>query len=262
MFIISKTNEIADLTKKVKDYAYSIDVDVIGIADVNNELFSQAPFEHQPKNILEGANSVIIMGKAISSGIFKVKHHRAHALTRMHHSFYNFMDICASRLANHIESLGYYAIAAPAHIPFIFKDEKKPLPWGIISLKHAGLAAGIGKIAKCGLLINSEYGTLLRLSGVITTAKLSPDPMIEEEICLNCNLCVDECTGNAFNEKGEFNKSKCFPRTVLHAFRYLHPYDAEYIKHIEVITNTMYLEYNLGCYTCLEVCPLNNPKKK
>lgn len=262
MFSISNTNEIADLTKKVKDYAYSIDVDVIGIAIANNELFLKAPNEHQPKNILKGANSVIIMGKAISSGIFKVKYHKAHALTRMHHSFYKFMDICASRLANHIESLGYYAIAAPANIPFIFKDEKKPLPWGMISLKHAGLAAGIGKIAKCGLLINSEYGTLLRLSGVITTATLSPDPMIEKDICLNCNLCVDECTGNAFNEKGEFNKSKCFPRTVLHAFRYLHPYDEEYIKHIEIITNTMYLEYNLGCYTCLEVCPLNNPKKK
>ena len=132
----------------------------------------------------------------------------------------------------------------------------------MISLKHAGLAAGIGKISKCGLLINPKYGTLLRLSGVITTAKLSPDPILKEEICLNCNLCVDRCTGNAFDEKGEFVKSKCFPRTVLHAFPFLHPYNKELIKHIEVITNTMYLEYSLGCYTCLEVCPLNNPKKK
>lgn len=262
MLLISEAEDINNLTKKVKEFGYSIDVDVIGIADVNNELFLKAPNDHQPKNILEGANSVIVLGKAIPSGVFKVKNYRSHALTRVHHSFFKFMDICAGRLANYVESLGFYAIATPAHIPFIFKTFKKPESWGMLSLKHAGVAAGLGRIAKDGLLIHPKYGTLLRLSSVITTAKLLPDPMIKEDICLECNLCVDNCTGNAFDADGKFDKFKCYPRTVLHAFKWLHPYNEEYIKNIEIITNTTFLEYNLGCYKCLEVCPLNNPKKK
>ena len=56
---MSKPVVIRERTKKVKDFISTLDLDVVGIASADDELFLEAPPEYQPKNILEGANSVI-----------------------------------------------------------------------------------------------------------------------------------------------------------------------------------------------------------
>ncbi len=58
---MSETNSIQELTGKAKKFVIDADMDIVGIADVNNELFLEAPESHQPKNILEDANSVIVL---------------------------------------------------------------------------------------------------------------------------------------------------------------------------------------------------------
>ena len=233
-----------------------MDLDAVGIADVENELFLNAPKEHQPKNILNDAKSVIVFGKTLPKSVLKLNYYRNHLIHRLYHSIYKFIDITAIRLSDYIESLGYYSIPIPSYIPLEIENLE---PWGIISLKHAAVAAGLGRIAKNGLLIHPKYGTLIRLSAVITTAKLKPDQMLEKDICLDCNLCIENCPTKAFGKKtSKFNKIKCLNAVVKHGVNELHPYDQNYIKNIELITNTMLIEYTVGCTKCLEVCPLNN----
>jgi len=251
---MSETNRIQELTDKVKNFVIKAEMDVVGIADVNNDLFLEAPESHQPKNILEDANSVIVFGKSMPRSIFRLKNHQTNLLHRTYHSLFKLLDITGVRLAHYIESLGYYSITIPSYNPLAIENFQ---PWGIISLKHAGLAAGLGKIAKNGLLINPNHGTLLRLSAVITTAKLIVDPIMEENVCKECNLCVDKCPNRAFDKKGNFKKMTCLPNTVKHGINILHPPDPNYLKNIELISNTFFLEYRVGCTTCWDVCPIN-----
>ncbi|MHA1301253.1 MAG: 4Fe-4S double cluster binding domain-containing protein [Candidatus Helarchaeota archaeon] len=248
------TNNTEELTKKIKDYTYNLDIDTVGIADIDNKLFLEAPDNHQPKNILKDAKSVIILGKTLPRSIFRLNNHQKILIHRVYHSTYNFLDVAAVRLSDYLETMGYYSISIPSYIPLAIENLE---PWGVISLKHAGLAAGLGRIAKNGLLIHPEFGTLLRLSGVITTAKLIPDKMLEKDICRDCNLCIEHCPVKALKKSGKFSKIKCLNNVVKHGVNILHPYGENYIKNIELITNTMLLEYSLGCVKCLEVCPLN-----
>ena len=150
---IPKNNDIEEITKKLKDYAYNLDIDAIGIADVENELFLKASKEHQPKYILQNAKSVIVLGKTLPRAIFKVNYHQMPLVHRLYHSIYKFLDIIAVRLSDYIETLGYYAIPIPSYIPFRIENLE---PWGLISLKHSALAAGLGQIAKNGLLIHPK----------------------------------------------------------------------------------------------------------
>lgn len=253
-------NDITELTKKIKEYAFNLDMDAVGIADVENKIFLEAPEENQPKNIMKDAKSIIILGKSLPKSILNLNFHQKILIHRVYHSTYKFLDIAAVRLTDYLENLGFYSISIPSYVPLTIKNLE---PWGVISLKHAGLAAGLGRIAKNGLLIHPKFGTLLRLSAVLTTAKLKPDKMLEEDICLDCDLCIENCPSNAFGKKtGKFKKMNCLNTVVKHGINELHPYDQNYIKNIELITNTLLIEYSIGCTTCLEVCPINKKPLK
>jgi len=231
-------------------------MDEVGIASVNNEIFDNVPYDdHNPKNILEGAKSIIVFGKSMPRSHFKANYFKPQMLQRAYHSLYKLLDISGVRLARFMESNGFYGVSIPSYNPLSMKGFE---PWGIISLKHAGYAAGLGIIAKNGLLIHPKHGTLLRLSSVITTAELISDKMIDENICLECNLCIENCSGQAFDEKNNFLKFKCLPRTVQTGVAKIGAHLGEdYYKNIELFTNTLLLEYSVGCEDCLRVCPLN-----
>ncbi len=170
-----------EFTAEVKEFARKLDINNVGIAAVDNELFLNAPEEHQPKNVLEGARSVIVLSKLLPKSMFKVKNFQSQIVHRLYHSTYKFLDIAAARLCVFLESRGHYAVSIPSYVPLEVK--KNGEPWGVISLKHAGVAAGLGQIAKNGLLIHPKYGTLNRLAAVITTAFLTPDEPLEENAC-------------------------------------------------------------------------------
>lgn len=257
---MQESKKINELTKKVKEYAMSLELEAFGVASAGDDLFLEAPEDRQPKNILEGAQSVIVTGKVMPKGAFKLKHHHNNVVHRLYHSLYKYLDICATRISGYLENLGYYAIPIPSYVPMSYKGLE---PWGIISLKHAALAAGLGEIAKNGLFIHPQFGTLLRLSAVITTAELTPNEKFEGQICRDCNLCIENCTARAFDKDGKFQKLMCLREVVKHGIPVFHPYDKLFIKNLELVTNTTYIEYALGCTKCLEVCPVNKtPLKK
>ena len=45
---MSEVNSNQELTDKAKEFVIQADMDIVGIADVNNELFLEAPESHQP----------------------------------------------------------------------------------------------------------------------------------------------------------------------------------------------------------------------
>ena len=107
--------------------------------------------------------------------------------------------------ANHLlDSLGHYAVG-------FLEEQGHRAGWlaatniGIDSetlstcLPHKTVAtrAGLGWIGKCALLVTEEFGSAIRITSVLTDAKLPVGEVIDASQCGECRTCVDVCPGQA-----------------------------------------------------------------
>lgn len=109
------------------------------------------------------------------------------------------MDALAIDLSYNLKSMNAKAVPLNSIGPTEW-DNKEKKSKGILSLKHAGELAGMGKIGKNTLLINDKYGIMIWLSAVLTSMKLEPDPITTYEGCIkDCTLCLDNCPVKALD---------------------------------------------------------------
>ncbi|UCD84041.1 MAG: epoxyqueuosine reductase [Deltaproteobacteria bacterium] len=233
-------------------------VDAVGLAPLDR--FGDAPERHHPSRICKDARTVIVLGKTVPRGVLHSPDYGLHFLHRSYHSVYCYLDELGLMLSDWIESQGsYLAVPIPSFAPLVFKG---PEPWGILSLKHAAVQAGLGAIGKSGLMYHPTYGSLLRLGAVVTSAKLPGDPLISDDLCPpECRACWKVCPARAFNDEGSFSKLTCQSYTVKHAIYPIAFRTEEDLKHIERIINTAGYNYWLACDECLKVCPINRGKQ-
>jgi len=67
----------------------------------------------------------------------------------------------------------------------------------VFSYKHAGQAAGLGKIGWHSLLITPSFGPRVRLSACLTEAELEPTTIDMTLECDSCGICLDNCPAGA-----------------------------------------------------------------
>ena len=48
--------------------------------------------------------------------------------------------------------------------------------------------------------MTKQFGTRQRFVTIMTTADLRPDPLLQDEICDKCGICVDACPGEAISK--------------------------------------------------------------
>jgi epoxyqueuosine reductase QueG len=130
-----------------------------------------------------------------------------------------------------MERKGVLAVPVPTNESEL--DENTGRNRSIISQKHAAQAAGLGTIGRHSLLITPEYGSMVWLGAVITEAELEPDPL-KENICNNCNLCVEACPINAL-ETIEIKQKECW--------NYAFGVEKE--------------NWRIKCHKCRDSCPFN-----
>ena len=134
----------------------------------------------------------------------------------------------ATDLARHIrEELGFEAVA---HHNGACEIQTIP----------AMIAAGFGEMGKNGSLINAEFGANFRPGMVSTTLPLAadgPKDMGVQDTCMTCNLCTNNCPGDAIAaepivtdgiKRWLVDIAKCYPISRLRP------------------------EY---CHLCVDVCP-------
>jgi len=218
--------------------------------------FLNAPDKHHPVNACKDARTVIVFGITVPQGMLRSPDYSLYLLHRTYHTVYVHLDELGLDLCNFIEAQGdYLAVPVPSFAPLVYHDDE---PWGIISLKHAAVQAGVGSFGRSGLVYHPEYGSLLRLGAVVTSVKLPGDPLIESDPCPeNCNLCHKACPYGAFDAKGTFNKLTCLRHIAKHAIYPIALRDEMGLKHIERVINTAGYNYWLECNECLRVCPNN-----
>ncbi len=232
-------------------------VDAIGFAPTDR--FHDAPEGHHPSRICKEARTVIVFARAVPRGMLHSPDYGRYVMHRAYHSMYPYLDEMGLLLSNWIEAQGrFLATPVPSYAPMTFHGRE---PWGILSLKHAAVNAGLGSFGRNGLVHNPGFGTLLRLGAVVTDAEIPGDPIITQSPCPDkCHACVKACPNKAFLDDGTFQKMTCLAKTIKHAIYPLALQTPEGLKQIERVVNTAGYNYWLDCDTCLKVCPSNQGK--
>ncbi|MCL2550079.1 MAG: hypothetical protein FWE78_04020 [Methanimicrococcus sp.] len=185
--------------EKVKEYGLNAGADVVGIASAKD--FGSAPEGFKPADNLEGCLSVIVLGTTFPHEVLN----NTVDYTASRNEMLTKMTEMAKDVAKRIKAAGYKSKAISASGGQTIDGKM----YGHISLKHAAELAGLGIIGRNYLLINSEYGTLLWFSAVLTDADLTPDKKVQYNICDNCNICVETCPSGALNDPDAFGRKEC-----------------------------------------------------
>jgi epoxyqueuosine reductase QueG len=120
-----------------------------------------------------------------------------HGPTREYLAEYNRVNDLLADLAkgavNILRDAGYEAIAkAPTNVEIDPATHSTPLPHKTVATR-----AGLGWIGKNALLTTEMYGSAIRLSTVLTSAKLKPAIPVNRSHCGECAICKDACPGHA-----------------------------------------------------------------
>lgn len=194
---------------KIKEIVRSLGADVCGIANI--ERFEQAPEGFCPTDIFAQCKSVLVFGLALPKGLAKIE-------SKLIYGHFNYgvcpqVDLIALHAAKMIEErFGGYAVPLPSDGPYDYWDSEKMEGRGLISLKHAAVAAGLGRLGKSTLLLNSAYGNMLVLGAILTDLDLPSDPLAESICIENCRLCMENCPTQALDGISA-NQKNCRPNT-------------------------------------------------
>lgn len=216
-------------SKKAKEIMFSLGADLCGVASIDR--FSDAPKGYHPTDVFPMCKSVISFGCRFPVGTLFCE--TPIPYTRVRNSITPKMDNIALDFCIEMEKHGVMCVPIPTNES---QWDNSTGRWrSIISQKHAAQAAGLGTIGRHSLLITPEFGSMIWLGAVLCNQELEPDEL-KNDICNNCNLCVETCPVNAL-DKIEINQSTCWD----YAFG-----DDEDTK-----------SWRISCHKCRDICPYN-----
>lgn len=266
----------------VKDKAIELTAKVVGIAPA--ERWEKAPDSVKPEAVVPGASSVIVFGVPIPRGM--VETIPGHLWAREHeHLMASKVDEISTELAYWIEDQGFKScpiggLSIPKDTYGAFTDALKGAPYddwkfykeGGIALNRAGELAGIGTLGKSGNLLVPKYGPNIILGGVVTTAEIEPDKLMEHQLCTDCDDCVEACPGEAIAIEGEpgnpmFDPVKCWLTNAVEGRVLSQAMKREDKAVAEYLSKTVFLQSGATPATCicgagcLTECPIDNRRK-
>jgi epoxyqueuosine reductase QueG len=202
-----------DLDKKAREVALQNGADLIGVVRA-----SDLP-EHAESiaRILPTSKSVVVVAARHSLAAISSTNNQV----AQHDTIYAYDESAraAHKTARFLESEGFPAVAVPAFIPIDMAGPNKGMR-GEICWRRAGVRAGLGSYGENGLLITPEFRAAIRISGVVTSAELQPDPPAKEDACDHCMRCVEACPVGALSGEGRINKKLCGEEIFKYGFRY------------------------------------------
>ena len=173
--------------------------------------FESALPGHKPTDAYPDCKTVIAFFIALPAGLSKVEpqfiYNRFNALNA------DRADLTALRAAVEIEQkFGCFVVPVPTDGPVNEYDDEQLRARGILSMRHAAQAAGLGRIGKNNLFANKDYGTLVTIGAMMTDLELESDPMAEPLCLESCHKCIDNCPTKAI-QPDQTVQLRCRPYT-------------------------------------------------
>jgi len=187
----------------IRAAARSFGADLCGFAPI--ERFTGIDPKHHPQSIFPQTKTVIVLGRRILRGAVRVVEEQSavspyidFGLSMLEDQFLpkTAYDVVLLIEANHFDGVPIFGYDVEAADKVYMADpvaDGKPAPNVYIDIAHAAELAGLGKIGRHGMLITPQFGTLQRLSLVLTDAELTGDPLCKIDFCNGCSACIDEC---------------------------------------------------------------------
>jgi epoxyqueuosine reductase QueG len=251
--------------EEIRKYALNLGVDVVGFVSIDDYKSKRSP---DPRNILPGGKSIIVLGHRMIDGALDSKNMRIAMAARM-----GVMDTSKSHvylISKFIEDK-FMTKAAPVLSSYPLDMEAPALGLlGDVSLRHAAVCAGLGVFGRHNLVIHPNFGSRLSFTGILTELPLVSDPPVTEKLCDNCNLCVKACPGKALDVEGKTDDLKCLkasqPYGIGGAIGYIRKYlgkSPEEQKDMLKDPNFMslyqasFIGFQYCCFNCIAVCPIS-----
>lgn len=223
--------------EQVKLLAMQYGADLCGIAPVQR--FDRAPAGFHPADIFPDCQSVIVLARRSLASTLEsesvVPYSKYNGVvTRLHDEL--IFHYCLA-----LEDLGVRAVPIPADDPYIHWNQELLEGRGILSLRHAGMLAGLGVLGRNTLLKNAEWGNMIRLGAVLVDRVLEGDPLAEIPACPpDCSICIRACPAGALDGL-TVNQMKCRANTYKTTARGFHL---------------------IHCNTCRKACPDHLGRKR
>ena len=199
----------------------------------------QSP-EFWPHAIWPWAKNVIVLGIPLYAPMIRTTPSMVYQ--DLYDTSNRVLDDIAYRLTNYIVTgLGYRAIFFPRDCYYNI-EALEANPNAAFSHVVAGYYAGMGSIGDSHNLLTKEFGPRVRLVSVVTDAPLTPDAMLQKNVCIHCGKCLQSCPSQCFRKNGDaiydMDKTAC----------------ARY--HIMLKT-----QRHWPCGVCVSVCPVGEDMK-
>jgi epoxyqueuosine reductase QueG len=166
---------------RLKELLLSNGANLVGFADLNGiSKIEDMPF---------GISVVIKLSPELITSIHNGPNMFYHD---EYHRINSLLDKIVTTGAEYLIKNGFKAFAQTTTVIVQTDEYKTDLPHKTVATR-----AGLGWIGKSGLLVTNEYGSGVRISSLLTNAKLNCGRPVEKSFCGNCMECVKNCPGEA-----------------------------------------------------------------
>ncbi|MGH7884480.1 MAG: tRNA epoxyqueuosine(34) reductase QueG [Thermodesulfobacteriota bacterium] len=252
-------NNKSEITNSIKNYAYELGFDLVGISPPDpypdnqyyrewvekgfagemNYLKQNISKREDPNNVLSNIKSLITCAinyntnRPYSIEVDKTKKGWV-ARYAWGEDYHNVLEPMLRKLKNYIETLLEEKINTKAYVDT-----------GPILEKVFAKNSGIGWIGKNTCLINQKIGSWLFLGEILTDVELEFDGKAADR-CGTCTKCIDACPTGAITEPYVLDSRNCISYLTIE----LKGKIPESMR--EGIENNIF-----GCDICQDVCPWN-----
>jgi epoxyqueuosine reductase QueG len=188
------------LKTELKALATRTGADLVGVT--SRAALADGPPSADPRYLLPSANAVISFAvslhRDIATDFISKKNWKAHCADRkkIARRLYRIGDALVDRL----ESSGYEAVNVDVNNNYRPEENAADVTEMTdfhpdFSHRYAALAAGVGRLGWSGNLLTREYGALVELGSVLTSATLAADAPLpdDDHPCDRCRMCSRVC---------------------------------------------------------------------
>ncbi len=249
--------------EQIRQYGQQLGADAVGFAAIEDYHSERAP---DPTTLLPKVKAIVVLGYRELDGAMTTANPRMSFASRM-----GSMELSLKNnylMARHIEN-NYQVKALP--VPVSYPLDMSPKVMGLVgdlSLRHAAVAAGLGVFGRHNLVIHPRFGTRIIFTAVLTQLPLDSDPPVENELCNECNLCIEACPAHALDQQGQTHALKCLkvsqPHGIGGIIRYLRcfigasPQEQKKLLRDRALLHlyqAQFIGFQYQCFQCMAVCP-------
>jgi epoxyqueuosine reductase QueG len=219
------------MKERLRQLALGLGADASGFARASD--FADAPEGFRPTDAWNACESVMVIALALPMGAMLSGTRLSY--TRFNNLMTQKVDGLTLDIARAVErETGRPCVPLPSDDPYDDYDPSTRAGRGVISMKHAAVRAGLGRLGKSTLLLNRSFGNRLTIGALLLNIALESDPLAPEVCLPGCRMCVDACPAGAI-VNGAVVQAKC--------------------REIAYVTNARGFSVT-NCHACRDVCPV------